>query len=71
MEKAVAEVHFEALHVFQPSFITREKDRKERRPMQKVMECGDVLFFIHALIPQSLFNNKVPSKRTVFPDFTM
>ncbi len=38
MEKAVAEVRFEALHIFQPSFITGEKDRKERRPMEKVME---------------------------------
>jgi uncharacterized protein YbjT (DUF2867 family) len=38
MEKAVREVHFESLHIFQPSFITGEKGRKERRPMEKVME---------------------------------
>jgi uncharacterized protein YbjT (DUF2867 family) len=38
MEKAFAEMLFEALHIFQPSFITGEKDRKERRPMEKVME---------------------------------
>ncbi len=38
MEKAVGEVPFEALHIFQPSFITGESDRKERRPMEKMME---------------------------------
>ncbi len=38
MEKAVKDIHFEALHIFQPSFITGEKDRKEIRPMGKMME---------------------------------
>jgi len=45
MEKAVGSEPFEAVHLFRPSFITGEKDRKERRPTERWMEC------ILALLP--------------------
>ena len=38
MEKAVGSEPFEAVHLFRPSFITGEKDRKERRPSERWME---------------------------------
>ncbi len=38
MEKAVGLEPFEAVHLFRPSFITGERGRKERRPMERWME---------------------------------
>jgi uncharacterized protein YbjT (DUF2867 family) len=38
MEKGVSQEAFEAVHLFRPSFITGERDRKERRPSERLME---------------------------------
>jgi uncharacterized protein YbjT (DUF2867 family) len=38
MEEAVSALNFKAVHIFRPSFIMGEKDRRERRPMEKILE---------------------------------
>ncbi len=38
MERMVAQEAFEAVHLFRPSYITGERDRKERRPMERLLE---------------------------------
>ena len=38
VEEAVSELPFKAVHLFRPSFITGEKGRKERRPLEALLE---------------------------------
>ncbi|HEY5039084.1 MAG TPA: oxidoreductase, partial [bacterium] len=38
MEEAVSALNFKAVHIFRPPFIIGEKDRPERRPMERILE---------------------------------
>lgn len=38
VEDVISALRFKAVHLFHPSFITGERDRKERRPMERVLE---------------------------------
>ena len=38
MEEAVSALNFKAVHIFRPSFIMGEKERRERRPTERILE---------------------------------